>query len=128
MVASKCVIFRAGERLSHAEASRLALVAEASGAQSIILDMSRVLEATTPALARLILLRRELLQRGCDLRLAALRGQPAKLLEVHRLDSVLPRISDLPAEPRQPQAPRSTRKSTSRLIDAEIAGSYCVLR
>jgi anti-anti-sigma regulatory factor len=95
MVASKSMILRASERLSHNEAERLAHIAVHSDAPSIILDMSRVLEATTPSLARLVLLRRELLQQGRDLRLVALRGQPATLMEIHRLQGVLPRINDL---------------------------------
>jgi hypothetical protein len=113
MVASKSTILRAGERLSHSEADRLAQTATDSGAQIVILEMSQVLEATTPAFARLVLLRRELLQQGRDLRLVALRGQPARLLEIHRLGGVLPRINELPAEHRSSQSlpvpPSATR-------------------
>jgi anti-anti-sigma regulatory factor len=122
MVSSLSVILRAGERLSHAEAARLSELAQHSSAQRILIDMSRVLEATTAALARLVLLRRELLQRGCDMRLAALRGQPAKLVEVHRLDAVLPSIKDLPTPPQFPSSVPSLRRLSPplRAEDADI--------
>ena len=96
MVASPTITFRSCQRLSHVEASRLADSAMNCGAHTIILDLSRCLEATTPALARLVLLRRELLAAGRDFRIGGLRGQPAKLLEVHRLEKVLPCLSDVP--------------------------------
>ncbi len=98
MVASPSITLRSGQRLSHVEASRLADLAVHCGAHTIILDLSKCLEATTPALARLVLLRRELLAAGRDFRIGGLRGQPAKLLEVHRLEKVLPCLSDVPRE------------------------------
>jgi anti-anti-sigma regulatory factor len=99
MVASASVVLRAGERLSHSEACRLAELGNASCSASIIIDMSRVLEATLPALGRLVQMRRELWRHGCEMRLAAVRGQPARLMEVHRFTAVLPRIEGLPAAP-----------------------------
>jgi ABC-type transporter Mla MlaB component len=98
MVAIQSITLRAAERLSHREATRLADLASAYTAQTIIIDVSHCMEATTPALARLVLLRRELLKRGSDVRIAGLCGQPAKLLEVHRLENVLPRINHLAGE------------------------------
>jgi hypothetical protein len=98
MVATQSLVLRSAERLSHLEATRLAAVAERSTAHTIILDASKCLEATTPALARLVLLRRELLQSGRDFRIAGLKGQPAKLLEVHRLENVLLPVSEIPRE------------------------------
>src|SRR5689334_1984031 len=98
MVASSTITLRSGQRLSHVEAARLADLAVNCGAHTVILDLSRCLEATTPALARLVLLRRELLAAGRDFRIAGLRGQPAKLLEVHRLEKVLPCLSEVPRE------------------------------
>ena len=79
-------------RLAHVEACRVfdrAVRAPQIG--TVILDMRNVEEATTSAFARLILLRRELLRRGRDLRLMGLRGNAAKLYEISRLETVLPR-------------------------------------
>ena len=95
MVASPTFTLRSGQRLSHVEASRLADLAVNCGAHTVILDLSRCLEATTPALARFVLLRRELLAMARDFRIAGLRGQPAKLIEVHRLEKVLPCLGEV---------------------------------
>jgi hypothetical protein len=80
----------------------LADLAVSCGAHTVILDVSRCLEATTPALARFVLLRRELLGMGRDFRIAGLRGQPAKLIEVHRLEKVLPCLSEVPSRSTAP--------------------------
>lgn len=98
MVPTTCLVLRAGERFSEFEAGRLAELVRRCSACDVIVDMGRVLEATLPALARLVLMRRELTQRGSDMRLAAVRGQPARLIENHRLQAILPRINDLPDE------------------------------
>jgi ABC-type transporter Mla MlaB component len=97
MVASRSAILPAAERLTHEEACRLARLATRSAAQTVVLDVSRCADASTSAFARLILLRRDLLQVGRDIWLAGLCGRAESLFEVHRLDSVLPRLSDLPA-------------------------------
>jgi hypothetical protein len=120
MVASTSIILRAAERLSHVEAGRLAELAGASEVRSVIIDMSRVLEATTPALTRLVVLHRELCQRGSELRLAAVRGHPAKLMRVHRLDAILPCINELPSERALQPSP------LSRLFPAENAAIWGV--
>jgi len=96
MVASKSLILPAADRLTHDEACRLAICAAQSPAQTIIIDMSRSQDASTAAFARLVLLRRELLQSGRDVRLAGLHSRAARLFEVHRLDSILPRLTELP--------------------------------
>jgi ABC-type transporter Mla MlaB component len=57
---------------------------------SITIDLSGASDATTSAFARLVLLRRELLRRGCDLRLVGLRDRVQKLYDVNRLADVLP--------------------------------------
>lgn len=78
-------------RLAHGDAWRVferALEERRDG--TIILDMSGVHDATTSAFARFVLLRRELLRRGRDLRLRNLHGRAAMLYEISRLDSVLP--------------------------------------
>jgi ABC-type transporter Mla MlaB component len=58
---------------------------------TVIVDMHRVEEATTSAFACLVLLRRELLRRGRDLRLSGLHGRAARLYEINGLQNVLPR-------------------------------------
>jgi len=112
MVASKSSILRATERLSHVEACRLSDQALAGGSQTIVLDLSRVQEATTAAFARLVILRRDLLKCGRDLRLAGLRGLPSQLFEVHRLQSVLPRISEIPTDAVPSVEPVRRRRET----------------
>jgi len=96
MVSSESMVIRPAARLCHDEASRLAKIAAASKARTVIIDMTRVTEATTPGLARLVLVRRTLLQARRDVRLAGLNGQPARLLEVHRLQEILPVIHQIP--------------------------------
>lgn len=110
MVASKSMVFSATIRLTHEEACRLSDRAVASGARSIIIDLSRVVDATTAAFARLVLLRRELLRVGRDVRLAGLHDQPAKLFEVHRLEGVLPSIGDLPSSAARPGSRREAAR------------------
>lgn len=128
MVASKSIILPGTVRLTHDEACRLSDRAVASGAQSIILDLSRANNATTAAFARLVLLRRELLRRGRDVRLTGLHDQPAKLFEVHRLDSVLPRISELPSTTAAPSLRREAARhsSASHAFPIQpLPASYC---
>jgi anti-anti-sigma regulatory factor len=103
MVASQSIILSAGENLSHAEACRLAERAAKGAARSVVLDMSACCSASTAAFARLVILRRELLQAGRDIRLAGLQGRPARLFEVHRLESVLPQLTNLPASAPAPR-------------------------
>jgi anti-anti-sigma regulatory factor len=59
-------------------------------AKKVVLDLSRAVDATTSAFARLVLLRRELRRRGGDLILTGLRDRTAKLYQLSRLDGVLP--------------------------------------
>jgi anti-anti-sigma regulatory factor len=110
MVASKSAIFPAGERLTYQDACRLADCASRSKAQTVILDLSRSLDASTAAFARLVLLRRELLHLGRDIWLAGLQDRAARLFEVHRLDGILPRLSEVPSVP---PVPRNTSRSMS---------------
>ena len=58
---------------------------------TVVIDMSGVEEMTTSALARLVLLRRELRRQGRDLKLIGLRSRAEKLYEINRLTAVLPR-------------------------------------
>jgi hypothetical protein len=78
-------------RFSHSEACRIADVAMGPGrAQTIIVDLKNVLDATTSAFARLVLLRRLLLRTGRDLRLTNLRNRAASVYQINRLGLVLP--------------------------------------
>jgi len=119
MVASKSLIIPAADRLTHDEACRLAVHAIKSSAQTIIIDLSRSEDANTAAFARLVLLRRELLGSGRDLRLAGLQSRAARLFEVHRLGSILPRLSELPPAF---TAPRPLRRAET----TEVVGQGCI--
>jgi hypothetical protein len=54
------------------------------------LDLTDAIETTTAALARLVILRRKLMQRQADLRLVGLQGKALAVYTVSRLDNVLP--------------------------------------
>jgi anti-anti-sigma regulatory factor len=86
-------IIHSTAELSHADACRLAdwALRCADRALTVVIDLNRALDAETAAFARLVLLRRALLQRGRDLRLTGLRDRAAMLFEVNRLGGVLPR-------------------------------------
>ncbi|HSU68211.1 MAG TPA: STAS domain-containing protein [Tepidisphaeraceae bacterium] len=116
MVASQSVIFTANERLSHDEACRLSELARRTAAQVIVFDLSHSRDASTAAFARLVLLRRELLRRGRDLWLAGLSGRAESLFEVHRLEGILPRLSDLPAQELKPSRRTNERPARSLSI------------
>jgi anti-anti-sigma regulatory factor len=91
-MAPVAIVYQAAE-LSHADACRLAdwALRCADRARTIVIDLNRAMDAETAAFARLVLLRRALLQRRCDLRITGLRDRAAKLFEVNRLGGVLPR-------------------------------------
>jgi anti-anti-sigma regulatory factor len=77
--------------LSHSDACRIAeLAARRTDAETIVIDLDQIEEATTSAFARLVLLRRALLSAGRDLRLVNLRDRAAHLFGIARLESVLP--------------------------------------
>jgi hypothetical protein len=79
------------QSLSHAEACQIAHAAMGQGrARTVIVDLKNVVDATTSAFARLVLLRRFLLKTGRDLRLINLRDRAANVYQVNRLAGVLP--------------------------------------
>ena len=88
--ASKTIRLAAG-RLGYKEACELArlLAARAAGGK-VLLDLGAATRTSTAALARLVLLRRQLLARGDDLGVVGLRGQPRALHEISRLGKALP--------------------------------------
>ncbi len=57
----------------------------------VLLDLRRTTDATTAALARLILLRRRLLKAGRDLRIRGLTGRADALYRIARMERLLPR-------------------------------------
>lgn len=63
------------------------------GVDLVVLDLSGVHEATTAAFAELLLIRRDLLIRGCDLQLAGLHGRTDHLHRVLRMSEALPRCT-----------------------------------
>ena len=58
----------------------------------VLLDLSQTIDTTTAALARLVLLRRDLLRSGSDLKIIGLLGRARDLYEVSRLAGALPRV------------------------------------
>ena len=56
----------------------------------VIIDLARTPEASTAALAKLIVLRRSLRRSGGDLRLLHLHGRARRTYNVHRLGNILP--------------------------------------
>jgi anti-anti-sigma regulatory factor len=77
--------------LSHSDACRIATVAlDDRRARTVVVDLKNVADATTSAFARLVILRRLLLQTGRDLRLINLRDRAASLYQINRLGRVLP--------------------------------------
>jgi ABC-type transporter Mla MlaB component len=86
-----------------------------SDAEVVVIDLSRVVDTSTAALAALILLRRTLMGRARDLHLS---GRPLQLYQVNRLDTVLPRV-DAEAEPRLMLAPVIEDETQSVEIDTE---------
>jgi anti-anti-sigma regulatory factor len=78
-------------QFSHSAACRIALLAlRERRAATVIVDFKNVVDATTSAFARLVLLRRRLLEVGRDLRLVNLRDRTASLYQINRLAGVLP--------------------------------------
>ena len=81
----------AAKSLSHHDACRIAQVAlRERCARTVIVDLKNVFDATTSAFARLVLLRRRLLEAGRDLRLINLHDRTASVYQVNRLAGVLP--------------------------------------
>lgn len=80
-----------GMQFSCADACRLAQrVAEVRSPVLVFIWLEQTTETTTPALTRLVLLRRDLLKEDRDLRLIGLNGRAKGLYEVNRLAEILP--------------------------------------
>jgi anti-anti-sigma regulatory factor len=78
-------------RLTHSGAEALCQkIREAGSPRVIVVDLRKVEDITTAALAKLVLLRRELLRDGRDLRLKGLHSRAASVWRISKLSSVLP--------------------------------------
>jgi hypothetical protein len=87
----RCMITIDDEVLSYDRTDRLAHhIHNQRDDGIVIIDLARVNETTTAAFARLLLMRRELLARNRDLRLANLRGRARHLYRVLRIAPALP--------------------------------------
>jgi hypothetical protein len=65
-------------------------------ATTVMIDLAPADDATTSAFARLVLLRKQLIRQGRDLRLTGLRGRLRGVYEVNRLQEVLPTETSRP--------------------------------
>ena len=91
MTSHEVAIVPKGLSFSHTEACRVFDVAmRCRTATMVVVDLKYADDATTSAFARLVLLRRRLLDTGRDLRLAGLRARAADVYKVNRLTIVLP--------------------------------------
>ena len=81
---------------SHEEAERVASLIAGDGAPRFVIDLRHAFETTTAALARLIVLRQELLRAGRELFVYDLRDRCKGLYEINRLQDVLPLASSCP--------------------------------
>jgi anti-anti-sigma regulatory factor len=75
---------------SYGDACRIFDTAVQAPGQTVVVDLRNAEYATTSAFARLVLLRRALLQEGRDLYLKGLRDRTATIYQISRLDQVLP--------------------------------------
>ena len=93
MVASNTTIIAFnGNDLSYEKACEIANQASAvRGHDMIRLELERVVETTTAALARLVALRRNLRRSGRDLKITGLCGQAESIYEFNGMATLLPR-------------------------------------
>jgi len=92
MVATQTAITYDSDHLSYEEACKIANQASAiRGHDMIRLELQRVVETTTAALARLVALRRTLRRSGRDLRITGLCGQAENMYEFNGMATLLPR-------------------------------------
>ena len=82
-------------RLTYDDASRIAqqVLSAAALSPSVVLSLEQTTETTTAALARLVLLRKQLLKAGRDLKVIGLSGRANDLYEITRMSGLLPRSS-----------------------------------
>jgi ABC-type transporter Mla MlaB component len=76
-------------RFSYLDACRAAERVHSAPAATVLVDLAGISRTTTGALARLVVLRRQLLDSGRDLRVLGLQGQPRALCEFLKLTRLL---------------------------------------
>lgn len=76
--------------LSYADVRRLEPNIPGSGRMMILLDFAQVDDASMAALARLVVVRRELLRSGCDMHILHLHGHARRVYEIARMGRLLP--------------------------------------
>ena len=106
-MSNEYAIIYPGERLADSDARHIHRFALQRASKMIILDLHRVGDATTSAFATLVLLRRELLRKGRDLRLRGLRERAARVYQFCMLREVLPCESITPRAARASDADES---------------------
>lgn len=80
------------DHLSYEKACEIAREASTlSGNDALRIELQRVVETTTAALARLTVLRRSLSRSGCDMQIDGLQGQAEHLYEFNGMETLLPR-------------------------------------
>lgn len=94
MVAENVTVVAGAESLTYSEACRIARCARQRRGHTVLVDLSQTREAQTAAFARLVLLRRDLLHDGRDLRLIGLHDRAQRLYEINRLGAILPPLTD----------------------------------
>jgi len=91
VVGKNMTIKHQGNRLSYHDAARIAEHALTGGpVRTVLIDLEQTHETTTAALARLVVLRRHLLNSGRDLCILGLRGRAKVLYELCHLTNLLP--------------------------------------
>ena len=91
MTAQEFAIIPQAASFSHIDACHVFdLALRSRNFRTIVIDLKHAVDASTSAFARLVLLRRHLLNSGRDLRLAGLRARAADVYKVNRLMEVLP--------------------------------------
>ena len=79
------------KNLSHEAVEQLCTqILGAPAVRTVVLDLQRTEDADTAAFARLVVLRRDLLKDGRDLRLRGLKQRAKSLWTISKLASVLP--------------------------------------
>lgn len=91
MVAGAETTIRHGGRcLAYSDVRRIETTITGGREQTVCIDLEQTEEATTAALARLVVVRRDLLKSGRDLRILGLHGHAMNLYQINRMGSLLP--------------------------------------
>lgn len=87
---ARAILFQ-NRYLSYGDACTMARrIFARSSWELVYIHLAETTHTSTAALARLVLLRRELLERGRDLRIIGLSGKARALYDISRLSNILP--------------------------------------